>query len=142
MQIESTENVHSQVYTDAASIRQVVFVREQGISAQLEFDGLDDQATHYVGYADGQPVVTARIRYEDQIVHIQRVATLKPFRHHGYAMSLLQRVIAEMAPGTNLELNAQATAIGLYEQLGFEQTGEPFEEVGIKHVKMVKRLKK
>lgn len=140
MKIESAEKTHSQVYTDAASIRQAVFVKEQGISAQLEFDGLDDQATHYVGYVDGQPVVTARIRYEDQVVHIQRVAVLKSFRHHGYAVALLQQVIAEMAPGTQLELNAQVTAIGLYDQLGFKQTGEPFEEVGIKHVKMVKQL--
>lgn len=140
MKIESAASTESQVYSNAVSIRQAVFVKEQGISAQLEFDGLDDQVTHYVGYVNNQPVVTARIRFEDQVAHIQRVATLKAFRHHGYAMMLLQRVIDEMAPGTNLELNAQATAVGLYQQLGFKQVGKPFEEVGIKHVKMVKQL--
>ncbi|MCH5462325.1 GNAT family N-acetyltransferase [Lactobacillus sp. LC28-10] len=140
MKIESATGTKSQVYHDAANIRQAVFVKEQGISAKLEFDGLDDQVTHYVGYVEHQPVVTARIRHLGQTVHIQRVATLNAFRHHGYAIGLLQRVIAEMPPKSHLELNAQATAIGLYERLGFEQTGEPFEEVGIKHVKMVKNL--
>lgn len=140
MKIESATNTKSQIYQDAASIRQAVFVKEQGISAQLEFDGLDDQVTHYVGYVDHQPVVTARIRHISQTVHIQRVATLKAFRHHGYAIALLQGIIVEMPSKTSLELNAQATAIGLYERLGFKQVGEPFEEVGIKHVKMVKQL--
>ncbi|GAX03416.1 GNAT family acetyltransferase [Secundilactobacillus pentosiphilus] len=140
MKIESAAGTNNQVYTDAVSIRQAVFVKEQGISAKLEFDGLDDQVIHYVGYVNDQPVVTARIRLEDHTARIQRVATLKPFRHHGYANMLLQQVIAEMADGTFLELNAQVTAIGLYTQLGFQQTGEPFEEVGIKHVKMVKQV--
>lgn len=140
MKIESAAGTENQVYTDAVGIRQAVFVKEQGISAQLEFDGLDDQVTHYVGYVDHRPVVTARIRLENHAARIQRVATVKPFRHHGYANMLLQQVIAEMAAGTRLELNAQITAIGLYTQLGFQQKGEPFEEVGIKHVKMVKQV--
>lgn len=137
MKIKSADNTTSQVYADAAGIRKAVFVNEQGISAQLEFDGLDDQVTHYVGYVDDQPVVTARIRLDGQTAHIQRVATLKAFRHHGYALALLKQVIAQIDASVSLELNAQATAIGLYEQLGFKQTGTPFEEVGIKHIKMV-----
>lgn len=140
MKIESATNTASSVYADAASIRQAVFVKEQGISAQLEFDGLDDQVTHYVGYVDDQPVVTARIRHQDQVAHIQRVATLKPFRHQEYARTLLQHIIDEMASETSLELNAQTTAVGLYERLGFKPVGKPFDEVGIEHVKMVKQL--
>ena len=140
MKIKSALGTQNQVYTAAISIRQAVFVTEQGISAQLEFDGQDDQVTHYVGYIDDQPVVTARIRHEGQVVHIQRVATLPAFRHHGYAMALLQQVLADVAAGSSIELNTQATAIGLYERLGFKQTGAPFEEVGIQHVKMIKSV--
>lgn len=48
MKIKSALGTHNQVYTAAIGIRQAVFVTEQGISAQLEFDGQDDQVTHYV----------------------------------------------------------------------------------------------
>lgn len=139
MEIKSLTGTNGQVYHDAVMIRQSVFVGEQGISTDEEFDGLDDQVTHYVGYVEGQPVVTARVQSANQTVHIQRVATLKHFRHHGYAAALLNQVITDQKPGMCLELNAQATAIGLYEQLGFKQVGEPFEEVGIQHVAMTRK---
>ncbi|MTV82086.1 GNAT family N-acetyltransferase [Secundilactobacillus folii] len=139
MKIKSAKGTNGQVYQDAIAIRQAVFVTEQGIAPDLEFDGLDDQVRHYVGYVSDQPAVTARIRQDGSQVRIQRVATLAKYRHQGYAAALLKQIIADAAPGSLFELNAQETAIGLYEQLGFKQTGAPFEEVGIRHVTMIKQ---
>lgn len=139
MEIKAVKGTNGQVYHDAVRIRQAVFVAEQGISADLEFDGLDEQVTHYVGYVEQQSVVTARVNQAGEHVHIQRVATLKAYRHHGYAAELLKRIIADADEGAKLELDAQKTAIGLYERLGFYQVGEPFEEVGIEHVSMSRK---
>ncbi|KRK96993.1 hypothetical protein FD04_GL001849 [Secundilactobacillus odoratitofui DSM 19909 = JCM 15043] len=136
MEVKSGTGMSNAVYQDASQIRQQVFVTEQGIDAQLEFDGLDDQTTHYVGYVSQTPVTTARLKVEQGVVHIQRVATVEQYRHHGYAAQLLQQIIKTCDSGTLITLNAQATAVGLYEQLGFERTGQPFEEVGIKHYAM------
>lgn len=133
--IKKATGTNNSVYPDAAKIRQAVFVKEQGIDADLEFDTLDDQTTHYVGYLDDQPVVTARLNATDEW-HIQRVATLASERHNGYAAQLLKQLIADAEPGSLLSLNAQETAIGLYKQLGFEVIGAPFQEVGITHVAM------
>lgn len=86
--IKKATGTANSVYPDAAKIRQAVFVKEQGIDANLEFDTLDEQTTHYVGYINDQPVVTARLNATDAW-HIQRVATLAAERHNGFAAQLL-----------------------------------------------------
>ncbi|GAF38002.1 GNAT family N-acetyltransferase [Lentilactobacillus farraginis] len=126
------------VYQDARLIRKAVFIKEQGIDEQAEFDGTDDQATHYVAYENHQPVATARVTVTNKGVHVQRVATLKNFRHKGYAKALLENILRDpkYADEPAFYLGAQETAKGFYEKLGFKQYGKPFMEVGIRHVKM------
>lgn len=138
MKIERTDALND-IYQDARSIRQAVFVGEQGINPQLEFDGTDGQATHYVVYVQNQPVAIARATVTDHGVHIQRVATLAAFRHRGYAKNVLQAILDDerYAGQTRFYLGAQQTAVGLYQTLGFRQFGQPFMEVGIRHVNMV-----
>lgn len=138
MKIERTDALND-IYQDARSIRQAVFVGEQGINPQLEFDGTDGQATHYVVYVQNQPVATARATVTDHGVHIQRVATLAAFRHQGYAKNVLQVILDDerYVGQTRFYLGAQQTAVGLYQTLGFRQFGQPFMEVGIRHVNMV-----
>lgn len=135
--IKQARGNQGEVYRDAAAIRQAVFVTEQGIDPKLEFDGEDAQMTHYVGYVAGKPVVTARLNDQVAPAHIQRVATLKADRHHGYAFALLQALLNQL-PGQTVELNAQETAVDFYKRLGFKQVGDAFLEVGIVHYRMVK----
>lgn len=141
LEIKKTDQLDS-VYQDARNIRHHVFVEEQGIDESAEFDGTDADAIHFVGYVDGSPLVTARTTVVKDGVHIQRVATEKAARNNGYAKQLLEYILADpmFQDAPKFYLGAQASAIGFYETLGFRQSGEPFMEVGIKHVSMDKRI--
>ena len=125
------------IYQAAKMIRLAVFVDEQGIDPKLEFDPLDVTLVHYVGYVADEPVTTARLAPSGSTVKVQRVATLPEYRGQHFASELLRTILAAQPAGTEVTLNAQQTAIGLYERLGFKPVGAPFEEVGISHQAMV-----
>lgn len=127
------------VYQDAVQIRKDVFIAEQEIDPQVELDGTDEDKMHYVGYVDDQPVTTARIdMLAGNRVKIQRVATEKSARHHGYAGELIEQIMADAKKSdvTRVELDAQQTALDFYRELGFTVIGEVFEEAGIPHQTM------
>jgi predicted GNAT family N-acyltransferase len=121
------------------SIRQLVFQQEQGVDPALDFDGLDDSATHIIAYADNQPIATARIRQlSDRSLKLERMAVLAVYRGKGIGQQMVQLAIAEgdrqMAP--QVKLNAQIQAKAFYEKLGFSAYGEEFEDAGIPHIEM------
>jgi predicted GNAT family N-acyltransferase len=124
-------------------IRIQVFQIEQGVAAELEFDGLDESATHLLAYLDSQSVGTARIRFLDkQQAKIERLAVLPIARKQGIGKQLMLLAI-ELIKKSETELiivHAQAYIQKLYQQLGFEIKGKQFVEAGIPHVKMVKKL--
>jgi predicted GNAT family N-acyltransferase len=126
------------------TIRREVFQREQGVSEELEFDGLDDSAEHLLAYRDGVPVGTARIRrLNEKIVKIERLAVLSSARGLGIGRQLMEEAIAVArgyADAEEIVINAQEYVTRLYEKLGFEVVGDRFEEAGIPHVKMKKIL--
>ena len=121
------------------TIRQIVFQQEQGVDPDLDFDGLDDRATHIVVYADDQPVATARIRQlGDRILKLERMAVLAAHRGNGIGQQMVQFAIAEAdrQQARQVKLNAQIQAKAFYEKLGFKAFGEEFEDAGIPHVEM------
>ncbi len=134
----------SQVYADAIMIRKAVFITEQQIDPAIELDTVTDATWHYVLYDDaGQPVSTARMTPESgRKGHIQRVATLKSARGHGYAQAIVRRMIQEgqKQQFTELVLGAQVTAQGFYRQLGFHPVGDRFMEAGLEHQEMTRQL--
>jgi predicted GNAT family N-acyltransferase len=65
----------------AFAIRAAVFMSEQNCPYDEEFDGNDQTATHFVGYVDGEPAATLRVRYFADFVKIERLAVLPRFRH-------------------------------------------------------------
>ena len=124
-------------------IRTKVFQGEQGVSAELEFDGLDANATHFLAYINGTAVGTARIRELDwDTVKIERLAVLPDYRKQGIGKQLMKSALSAIAQrGKFLVIvHAQAYIASLYQQLGFAIVGEPFNEAGIPHVKMSKQL--
>ena len=124
-------------------IRSLVFQREQGVAAELEFDGNDEAAAHLLAYLDGKPVGTARIRkLDDHTAKIERVAVLKAARGFGIGKRLMVEAIAflRQAQVAEVRIHAQAAVRDFYQQLGFEPEGEVFVEAGIPHVKMKKLL--
>ncbi|MCW5799037.1 MAG: N-acetyltransferase domain-containing protein [Nitrospira sp.] len=121
-------------------IRETVFIREQAVPEELEWDGLDRQCAHVLAWNEqGDAVGTARMQANGTI---GRMAVLKAWRGRGAGRALLEALL-DLAVRQGLKritLSAQAHAIGFYERLGFHITGEPFMDAGIPHRKMVKAL--
>lgn len=123
-------------------IRHAVFIMEQNVTDELEWDGLDDEAIHIlVLTADDKPVATARLLTGG---HIGRMAVLKAWRHQGIGSAILLRLIeiAQRQALVQINLDAQTHAISFYEGYGFEVCSEIFMDAGIPHKKMKRLLGK
>jgi len=129
--------------SDAFDVRRTVFVEEQGVDADIEYDGHDDDATHVVAYDDGEAVGTARLRAADETTgKVERVSVLAAYREAGVGQSLMAAIEeqARQRGFDRLKLHSQTTAAGFYESVGYDRYGEEFEEAGMPHVAMEKRL--
>lgn len=121
----------------ALDIRREVFCREQGVSEEIEIDGLDDHCRHYLVKADGVAVATARIRKPDgNETKIERVAVLSRYRDKGIGRDLMQKIMADIGSAP-MVLHAQLHSAEFYKSLGFVAEGSTFDEAGIPHVKMI-----
>ncbi len=127
---------------DASKVRTAVFVKEQGIPMEMEWDEADNTAVHAVAYNGlGQGIATGRlVRQAEGVGKIGRMAvhrTLRGSRVGGEILHMLMNV-ARQRGDREVMLYAQRSAEGFYQRLGFAPRGEPFEEVGIAHIEMVK----
>ena len=129
---------------DAARLRTAVFVREQGIPADVEADALDASARHAVLYNRlGQPVATGRLLQQAPgVSRIGRMAVDRSVRGAQWGRVLLAALVdAARARGdTQVQLHAQCSAQGFYERAGFTVAGAPYEEAGLAHVLMTQVL--
>lgn len=128
---------------DAFAVRRAVFVDEQGVPEERELDGKDETATHIVAYDGPDPVGTARLReYDEATGKVERVAVLESRRGEGLGATLMDAMEEEArtAGYDALRLHAQVPVVPFYEALGYEVTSEEFEEAGIPHREMRKRL--
>lgn len=120
------------------AIRSEVFIEEQGVPRELEWDGLDKTAYHFIARTIAAPhrsIGTARLLRSGQI---GRMAVLLPYRHRGIGMELL-RVAVEYAREKKIKkihLHAQTHARQFYEKAGFRVVGDEFLEAGIPHLEM------
>ncbi|MDX1345730.1 MAG: GNAT family N-acetyltransferase [Sedimenticolaceae bacterium] len=119
---------------ELSAIRRLVFMDEQGVPAELEWDGLDTTATHAKATSlAGETIGTARLLPDGQI---GRMAVLAQWRGIGVGTAMLQRLIAHAPVRERLFLNAQTSAESFYRRNGFEAEGEIFTEAGIPHIRM------
>jgi len=126
------------------AIRRSVFQIEQGVTPELDFDRQDETAEQILAYLDNQPVGTARISYlDDRTAKIERLAVLSKVRGHGIGKKIMEKALDVVAEKNiqQVVIHAQEYIKGLHQQLGFEQEGERFDEAGIPHVKMRKKLR-
>ena len=119
------------------SVRTAVFVHEQGIAPEDEWDADDATSLHAVLFdLNGQALGNARLLQPSaNMAKVGRMAVLRDVRGRGLGARLLQALLLE-ARNKEVRLSAQRTAEGFYASHGFVVTGEPFDEVGIPHVEM------
>ncbi len=128
---------------DAFAVRIAVFVDEQGIPRSEELDDLDAVAVHCVAYDDeGAPVAAGRLLVEDGYAKIGRMAVLASHRGTGLGAAVLDALEREgVGRGIRcFKLSAQLHARGFYDRRGYAAAGDVYDEVGIPHIAMEKRL--
>lgn len=128
-----------QLYQDAKFIREQVFIIEQNISEQDEWDDQDLISQHFVVYDNDQPIATARLLKNNSV---GRVAVLKPYRGQGIGHLIMLEIItyARQQSRQVLQLSSQVHAISFYEKLGFKMHGNQYDECGIPHIEMMINL--
>ena len=129
---------------EAGAIRKQVFVDEQGIPAELEWDAADAVCLHAVAYNRlGLPLATGRLlEHEPGTSKIDRMAVLAAMRGSRVGRAVLDALMqAARARGDRqVLLHAQSAAAGFYRRAGFEVQGAGFEEAAMAHLAMVKAL--
>lgn len=118
-------------------IRTAVFIHEQRVPEELEWDEFDIISTHVLAFnADGQPVGTVRLLPDGRI---GRMAVLKEWRGIGIGRAMMLKVLEEVSNRgiPKAILNAQTAAVRFYEKFGFQAHGKEFMDAGIPHVKMI-----
>ena len=121
---------------ELSGLRRLVFIVEQSVPADEEWDGQDEEAWHWLATSpDGQPIGTARLLADGQV---GRMAVLPDFRGKGIGAALLEQIRgkARRLGMSALFLHAQRHAEDFYVKAGFAVVGEPFLEAAIPHIKM------
>lgn len=120
-------------------LRHKVFVEEQNVPIEVEWDEYDDSSLHFLGTLDGKAVAVARMKPDGQI---GRMAVLQEYRNQGFGSQLLQFILQQAAHKNfkNVYLHAQVTAIHFYEKHGFTTSSEKFYDANIAHRAMLKKI--
>ncbi len=125
------------------AVRTRVFVEEQGVPPEIEQDDLDAVAVHAVSRDDaGRVVATGRLFERGGRGVIGRMAVDAAARGAGHGTAVLAVLHREAVRRglTEVELHAQVGARGFWERAGYAPVGEEYEEAGIRHVTMRRRL--
>ncbi len=129
---------------EAQAIRSAVFVQEQQIPAELEWDAADANCVHAVAYNRfGMALGTGRLlEHAPGVAKIGRMAVRQTLRGGRIGRALLDALTdaARRRGERELRLHAQSSAAGFYARAGFAVRGAPFDEAGIAHIEMVRAL--
>ena len=129
---------------DASEVRAKVFIEEQGIPKEMEWDVADHDAVHAVAYNRvGMAVATGRLLpHEPGVGRIGRMAVLRVLRGANLGRDILLALMQAARERGDKEvlLHAQTSAQGFYSRLGYEPRGPQFDQVGIAHQEMFVRL--
>ncbi|GAA3858889.1 GNAT family N-acetyltransferase [Streptomyces lannensis] len=135
------------------TVRKEVFVREQGVPEDIEYDVHDADAVHVLAVRDdGMPLGTGRLLFgeaaaaknggDPSVGSLGRLAVTREARGLGVGAALV-RAIEDAARAhdlTAVDLHAQTHALGFYERLGYEAYGPEFPDAGIPHRSMRRPL--
>ncbi|AYV27308.1 GNAT family N-acetyltransferase [Streptomyces sp. CJ_13] len=134
------------------AVRTEVFVIEQSVPESIEYDAYDAVAVHVLAEGpDGTPLGTGRLLYgpgalaktgSPEVGSLGRLAVTKAARGLGVGVALVRAIEAEAGRLglAAVDLGAQTHALGFYERLGYEAYGPEFQDAGIPHRAMRRRL--
>ena len=118
-------------------IRETVFIQEQHVPVELEWDEMDSESIHILSRLDDNtPVGTARMLSNG---HIGRMSVLSKYRNQGIGSAMLNALLvyAKQHQINDLFLFAQTNAVDFYKQHEFTTVGKVFMDAGIPHLKMI-----
>lgn len=129
----------------AFAIRKEVFVNEQNVPADEEYDSHEAESRHFLAFYNNEPCGTARWRFTEKGIKLERFAVLAPYRKQKVGKAIVEKVLQDVKNDSNsaekmIYLHAQVQVVGFYEKFGFEKFGEKFQECEIWHYAM--KLKK
>ena len=129
----------------AFAIRKQVFVKEQGVPLEDEFDQFDTLnglCEHILVHYNEQTCGTGRIRFIHGVGKLERICILEPYRKFGIGKIIIKTLeeIAEEQGVSQVKLHGQTQAEGFYQKLGYRTSSNIFMEDGIPHILMLKEL--
>ena len=126
-------------WTDGLSqlknIREKVFIQEQKVTPQLEWDGMDEKAIHFLVFNDKAAIGCARAIVIKDHMQLGRMAVLKEYRGQGIGSALIEKAMttAKLNQLSAIYISAQCHAIDFYKKFGFEVTSDIYLDAEIPH---------
>ena len=116
-------------------IREKVFIEEQKVTSQLEWDGMDEEAIHFLAFKNEKAIGCARAFVIENYMQLGRMAVLKEYRGEGIGTALLEKAMttAKLNELSVIYISAQCHAIDFYKKFGFEVTSDIYLDAEILH---------
>jgi len=117
------------------NIREKVFIQEQKVTPQLEWDGMDEKAIHFLVFNDKAAIGCARAIVIKDHMQLGRMAVLKEYRGQGVGGALIEKAmtIAKLNQLSAIYISAQCHAIDFYKKFGFEVKSDIYLDAEIPH---------
>jgi predicted GNAT family N-acyltransferase len=117
------------------NIRDKVFIQEQKVTPQLEWDGMDEKAIHFLVFNDKAAIGCARAIVIKDHMQLGRMAVLKEYRGQGIGTALIEKAMttAKLNQLSAIYISAQCHAIDFYKKFGFEVTSDIYLDAEIPH---------
>ncbi|MEY3375254.1 MAG: hypothetical protein RLZZ497_587 [Pseudomonadota bacterium] len=122
-------------HTQLKNIREKVFIQEQKVTPELEWDGMDEKAIHFLVFNDKAAIGCARAIVIKDHMQLGRMAVLKEYRGQGIGSALIEKAmtIAKLNQLSAIYISAQCHAIDFYKKFGFEVKSDIYLDAEIPH---------
>jgi predicted GNAT family N-acyltransferase len=139
LEIQGADPFMSEIY----ALRRRVFVVEQGVPEEMEIDEHDKDAVHLAAVSNGHVIGTLRILPDGRTAKIGRMAVSASWRKQGLGREMMEfaAAIVLRRGAEEIILGAQLSAREFYKRLGYKEEGPIFDDAGLPHVIMRKKLR-